>query len=196
MTEANGSWATNEGSRYVTDELYEQLREAAARSNTLGRSLDAAATAEAASLVHFEARLLDEGRYGEWTALFTEDCIYWVPITPGGGDPRSEWSLVFDDRRRLLDRVAWLEAGWVHPRNPAPTTCRLVSNVEAFDQPDGMRLVRSNFCIHESRRGRMRTWVGSYEHVLRRDGDAWLIHRKRAMLVDSAEAHENLVIIL
>jgi 3-phenylpropionate/cinnamic acid dioxygenase small subunit len=196
VTEGDTGWATNEVSHYVTDELYASLRDAAARSAALGMSVDVTATQEAAAVVHQEARLLDEGRFAEWAEMFTRDCVYWVPITPGGGDPRSEWSLVFDDRRRLLDRVAWLEAGWVHPRNPAPRTCRLVSNVEAFDQDDGTRLVRSNFCVHEARRGRQRTWVGAYEHVLRREPRGWLIHRKRVMLVDSAEAHENLVIVL
>ena len=30
-------------------------------------------------LVH-EARLLDEKRYDEWNALFTDDAHYWVPL--------------------------------------------------------------------------------------------------------------------
>ena len=33
-----------------------------------------------------EARLLDEKRYEEWHALFTDDAIYWVPLAPGQPD--------------------------------------------------------------------------------------------------------------
>ena len=33
-----------------------------------------------------EARLLDEKRYAEWIALFTDDAIYWVPLVPDQQD--------------------------------------------------------------------------------------------------------------
>ena len=29
-----------------------------------------------------EARLLDDKRYAEWLDLWTDDGIYWVPLTP------------------------------------------------------------------------------------------------------------------
>ena len=59
-----------------------------------------------------EARLLDEGRMEEWLDLFSSECLYWVPITPGGGNPLQEVSLAFDDRRRLEDRIYRLRTGY------------------------------------------------------------------------------------
>lgn len=196
MTDVDTGWAPNEASRYVTDELYRSLMAQEERSRVLGLATDSAITLESASVLYFEARLLDEGRYDEWAELFTRECIYWVPIRAVGSDPRSEWCLVFDDRRRLMDRVSWLNDGWVHAQVPKPRTARLITNVEVFPGDDGTRLVRSNFSIHEHRRGHGRTWVGAYEHLLTHDTGQWLIHRKRVTLVDSAEAHENLTIIL
>ena len=35
--------------------------------------------ADAAAFLYREARLLDERRYDEWLALFTEDGLYWAP---------------------------------------------------------------------------------------------------------------------
>ena len=51
-------------------------------------------------LVH-EARLLDEGRFDEWLALFTADAWYWVPSEPNQASPRDTVSLIYDDRRLL-----------------------------------------------------------------------------------------------
>ena len=39
-----------------------------------------------AFLLH-EARLLDEARWDEWLALFTDDATYWVPSQPGQAEP-------------------------------------------------------------------------------------------------------------
>ena len=41
--------------------------------------MSAVATRMAAFVVH-EARLIDEGRYDEWLALFADDGRYWVPL--------------------------------------------------------------------------------------------------------------------
>ena len=39
-----------------------------------------------------EARLLDERRYDEWLALFSDDGFYWMPLTPGqAGGSVSRW---------------------------------------------------------------------------------------------------------
>ena len=53
-------------------------------------SLSAAACEQ--FLVH-EARLLDEGRFDEWLALFTADAWYWVPSEPNQANPRDTVSL-------------------------------------------------------------------------------------------------------
>ena len=72
-------------------------------------------------------------------------------VTPNGGDPRSEIAVMFDDRRRLGDRVYRLS----HRLSPGrkrllPEPSRLVSNVEVFDCPNReQKLVRSNFQINE-----------------------------------------------
>ena len=39
-----------------------------------------------------EARLLDEGKLEDWLSLFSSECLYWIPITPGGGNPLKEVS--------------------------------------------------------------------------------------------------------
>ena len=39
-------------------------------------------------LIEREARLLDRLDFAAWMASYTDECFYWVPSTPNGGDPR------------------------------------------------------------------------------------------------------------
>src|SRR3990167_9474748 len=55
-------------------------------------------------LLH-EARLLDEGKFDDWLALFSADGWYWVPSEPGQDNPHDTVSLIYDDRRLLETRV-------------------------------------------------------------------------------------------
>ncbi|MGK3850805.1 aromatic-ring-hydroxylating dioxygenase subunit beta, partial [Enterococcus faecium] len=57
------------------------------------------------ALIHREARLLDEQRYDEWVALFTDDCRYWVPVSPAQQSPREGPSHFHDDIQVMKTRV-------------------------------------------------------------------------------------------
>jgi 3-phenylpropionate/cinnamic acid dioxygenase small subunit len=142
-----------------------------------------------------EARLVDEGRFNQWVDLFDGDCLYWVPVTAGGGDPRVEVSHAFDDHRRLTDRVYWLRTGLAYSQLPASRTRRTMGNIETVAAPGGLRFVRSNFVLHEFRAGVTKTYTGWYGHVLREDGDGFRIRLKMVNLLDSEQYHENLTLV-
>jgi 3-phenylpropionate/cinnamic acid dioxygenase small subunit len=151
---------------------------------------------ECEAFLFTEAWLLDEGRLEEWLELFTPDCAYWIPTTPGGGEPRTEVTLGFDDRRRLEDRVYWLRSGYVWSQIPPSRTRRVVGNVQVVGEGQGEVRVRSNFVIHEVRAGRQRILSGWYGHRLRRMGHTWKIAVKQVNLIDSDQAHEVMTIVL
>lgn len=176
------------------DSLYSDLAGDAASSSELPPG-EGAVSAEIASLLHFEARLLDEKRYREWLDLLTESCTYWIPINPDGGDPRAEWSFTLDDRRRIEDRVRWLGTGDVHGQRPPSRTRRLLTNVEGWTVSPDQRRARCNFVLFEHRLGRTRQFVGGYEHRLRLSPDGWRIDSKRVMLIDSDAAQANATFI-
>lgn len=142
-----------------------------------------------------EARLIDEGRFNEWLAMFAGDGLYWVPVTAGGGDPRTEVSHAFDDHRRLTDRVYWLRTGLAYSQLPASRTRRVIGNIETIDDPDGLRLVRSNFVLNEFRAGVAKTYTGWCGHVLRPVAGDWQIRLKMVNLLDSEQYHENLTLV-
>jgi 3-phenylpropionate/cinnamic acid dioxygenase small subunit len=74
------------------------------------------ALATGSTLLYRQGRLLDERRWQDWLALFTEDCQYWVPAWVSEQrqteDPDREVSLIYYDlRSRLADRVWRVESG-------------------------------------------------------------------------------------
>jgi len=141
-------------------------------------------------LLEREARLLDQGRFEEWLGLFSAECLYWVPATPAGGDPRREVAVAFDDRRRLEDRIYRLRTGSAWSQTPASRTVRMVTNVEVF----GNRMVRANFLISEFRAGETRPWSGWYGYRLKTD--ALQIEVKQVNLIDCDQNLRNPSIVL
>ncbi|MDQ0379482.1 aromatic-ring-hydroxylating dioxygenase subunit beta [Amycolatopsis thermophila] len=187
---------TSSWSYHIDNDYYRELRR---QSDLLREDWPESDTDElvrASAFLTGEARLVDEGRFNDWLDLFTDDCLYWVPVTPGGGDPTVEVSHAFDDRRRLTDRVYWLRTGLAFCQIPASRTRRVIGNVETTVDPStGDRLVRSNFVVHEFRAGVTKTYPGWYGHVLVPSGDGWRIKLKQVNLLDSDQLHENLTLV-
>ena len=148
-------------------------------------------------LLEKEARILDRLLFEEWLDLFTPECVYWVPSTPAGGDPRSEIAIMFDDRRRLGDRIYRLRTGYAWSQAPSSRTSRIVSNVEVFRcSRDDQRLVRSNFAISEFWDGQIRVLAGWAGHRLRKQDGEWLISAKQVNLLNCDQCIRNPSIIL
>jgi 3-phenylpropionate/cinnamic acid dioxygenase small subunit len=185
-------------SHYVTDALY---RELIANFSDWQRDDLAVADPQAReyfrALLEREARLLDQLRYEDWLNLFARECIYWVPATPAAGDPRREVAVMFDDRRRLEDRVYRLRTGYAWSQAPASRTVRLISNVEVFTtSSESVRMVRSNFLISEFWGDETRILTGWSGHRLARQDSRWEIVAKQVNLIDCDQSIRNPSIIL
>ncbi|MFT5440172.1 MAG: hypothetical protein ACI9MJ_002041, partial [Alphaproteobacteria bacterium] len=114
ITEKNPSLS----SYYVGDDFYQALVDGFTGWQTDAREVtDFALRDSCRRLVEKEARLLDQvaldaKNLDDWLALYAPECVYWVPATPNGGDPRREIAISFDDRRRLEDRVFRLKSDY------------------------------------------------------------------------------------
>jgi benzoate/toluate 1,2-dioxygenase beta subunit len=185
-------------SHYVTDALYRALIANFADWQRDDRAVsDPAEREQFRMLLEREARLLDQLRYEDWLALFAPECIYWVPATPNAGDPRREVAVMFDDRRRLEDRIYRLRTGFAWSQAPASRTVRLITNVEVFaTEQAANRMVRSNFLISEFWGDETRLLSGWSGHrFVQRDG-RWEIEAKQVNLLECDQSIRNPSIIL
>jgi 3-phenylpropionate/cinnamic acid dioxygenase small subunit len=185
-------------SYYVNDALYRDLIGNFSDWQHDARIVtDVAIRDEFRRLLEREARLLDQLRYDDWLALYAPECVYWVPSTPNAGDPRREIAIMFDDRRRLEDRVYRLRTGFAWSQAPASRTVRLITNVEVFSTAsEAVRMLRSNFLISEFWGDETRMLAGWAGHrVVRNEGD-WLIQAKQVNLIECDQSIRNPSIIL
>lgn len=143
-----------------------------------------------------EARLLDEGRYADWLALFTDDAWYWVPIEAGQESPHDTVSIIYDDRRLLETRVRRLSNPNAHAQTPPARTSRLVGNVvvETPDDGAGRLAVSSRLQMVEFRRDRQRLFAAAVHHLLVPGGGSFRIAGKRIDLVNCDGMHDGIVV--
>src|SRR5262249_44966581 len=78
--------------------------------------------AEAEAFLVAEARLLDEGRFEDWLALFADDGFYWIPAAPGQNDPFNHLSIFYEDKSVLGMRIRRLAHPRAYSALPAPRT--------------------------------------------------------------------------
>ena len=157
-------------SYYVTDAFYGELVEDFSDWQADDHAIEDAAERDLfRRLLEQEARILDNLLFEDWLKLFAPECAYWVPSTPDRGDPRREIAVMFDDRRRLEDRVYRLRTGYAWSQAPSSRTSRLIANVEVFrGRATDQRMVRSNFIISEFWDNEIRTLSGWTGHRFRK----------------------------
>ncbi len=134
-------------------------------------------------LLH-EARLLDEGKFEDWLALFTLDAWYWVPTEPDQADPVETVSLIYDDRRLLETRVRRLASPRMYSQEPRSRTSRIIANITVEGVERNSCTVRSKFMMIEYRREQQRIFGGTVVHRLVQAGGRILIAWKRVDLVN------------
>ncbi len=83
-------------------------------------------------LVYLEARLIDEKRFDEWYELFSEDALYWMPLTRDQPIGEAGTSLYYEDKLVLKVRIERLR----HPNafsQQQPSFCQHVLQQPALE---------------------------------------------------------------
>ncbi|HEX4409419.1 MAG TPA: aromatic-ring-hydroxylating dioxygenase subunit beta [Xanthobacteraceae bacterium] len=145
-------------------------------------------------LIH-EASLLEENRFDAWLDLLADDIHYFMPIResveqPAGGAPASSsggFPLYDDDKKSLALRAARLQSRLTPSETPPPLVQRLITNIAAAEaEQGGYYAVRSNFLVHQERRGRhINQFIGRRDDLLRRAGETFQIARREIQLAQT-----------
>jgi benzoate/toluate 1,2-dioxygenase subunit beta len=143
-----------------------------------------------------EAQLMDEHRFDEWLALWSEPALYWVPSNRDDLDPEREVSLIYDDWVRLQLRIARLKSGFAHAQEPRSRMRRLISNIEIEEVGDCEIVTHSNFLLAELRRGKQDLFAGRTTHRLRPENGSFKLISKKVLLVNNDEPIDNLTFLI
>jgi 3-phenylpropionate/cinnamic acid dioxygenase small subunit len=170
---------------------------------------------EVEQFLYREARLLDERRFQEWLALFTDDVRYWM-VTRSNLYPRSSKAIailnpgrnadetadedglaVLDETKKTLEgRVARLETGMAWAEDPPSRTRHMIANIEIVPGHSLPELeVCSNFIVYRNRSETEQDfYVGTRRDILRRVGDALRISSRKITLDQNVLVAKNISI--
>jgi 3-phenylpropionate/cinnamic acid dioxygenase small subunit len=181
-----------DGPSHIDDRAYGRAESflARIRSRTEPADVVDAELQKLRQFVYREARLLDMRRYEEWISLFADKLVYWVPGTHATHRLQRSSAINFDDRRRLLDRIAYSGTGVQCAQIPPSRTCRMVTNVEAWNGDEGAVEIRSNITIWEHRR-ETNCFAGVQAFRLLRGTGEYSIETKIVDLVNSGQPQGN-----
>ena len=177
------------------------------------RSLDDHLIREIEQFLYREARLLDERRFHDWLALFTDDVRYFMASRSNRYPTRSkaiaildperyveddigredELAILDEDKATLAARVARLDTGMAWAEDPPSRTRHFVGNIEVA--PGGAETelkVYSNFIVYRSRADSEEDfYVGGRQDLLRREAGEWKIARRRLVLDQNVLSAKN-----
>ena len=119
--------------------------------------------------VFYEARLLDEARYDEWNALFTDDAIYWVPLTPDQPEGLGHTSHLYEDKLLRDLRVERLKSPRAFSQQPKSRAHHLLQmpSIEQFEPAANRYVTRTQFHYTEAQNDEANFFVGTVFHHLR-----------------------------
>ncbi len=150
------------------------------------------------AFVAAEARLLDELRFEDWLALFTEDGRYWMPLEWGQTDPRLHASLMDEDRLLLQIRVERLKGNRTFSQKPKSRCHHLLqaSTVDVRDDANGLYQLYTPFHYVETRLDEQSLYAGWARHTLVLVEGVLKIRLKRVDLVNCDAAFGNIQLFM
>jgi 3-phenylpropionate/cinnamic acid dioxygenase small subunit len=152
----------------------------------------------AIELVYLEARLIDEKRFDEWYELFSEDALYWMPLTRDQPLDAVHTSLFYEDKLLLKVRIERLR----HPNafsQQQPSFSQHVLQhpaLESGDPTSDLCVLRTPFLYVEAKLDRQVMLAGvAYHHLVAHAG-GWKIHMKKVELLNRDAALPSIELLL
>lgn len=144
---------------------------------------------EIEEFLYREARFMDQHKFDEWEALWSDKGVYWIPCAHDS-NPMTDVSILYADRPGITTRLGRMKSKAMWVQDPRSLVSRVIGNIEIYPGEDNGALVTySTFNITEfKRRGhktRQTTWAGHSEHHLSKYDGQWRMDYKKATLINS-----------
>lgn len=147
-------------------------------------------TASCAALLYLEADLLDRRQWEEWLALYTDDCVFWVPSWESEeglvADPELSINMIYlVGKPALQARLHRLGSRDTYATLPMAWTSHSVTNVRIVENHGAEAEVSARWTVLSLEPRRGKAWRGGwYDYVLAGCGDTLRIRRKKVTLLE------------
>jgi 3-phenylpropionate/cinnamic acid dioxygenase small subunit len=160
--------------------------------------MSAPTDAELARFVRHEARLIDEKRFDEWYALFTDDAHYWVPAVHGQKSPLTENSLAYEDKLLLQLRLERLRSPLAYSQKPSSRCLHVLQepDIEKRDDAKGEFLTRTPFMYTETKGDDSQRYAATAWHTLLWQDNRLRIRLKRVDILNCDAALPSIQLFL
>lgn len=147
--------------------------------------------------VYAEARMLDEGCYDEWLALWLADGHYWMPLDYKQTDPHMVTSLMYEDLFMLKLRVERLNGARTFSQKPKSRCHHVIQRpfVDVFEPDEGMFKTNTSMHYVETRLDDQILLALTATHELALVDGAIRIANKRVDLLNSDAAFGNIQLL-
>tara|TARA_R110002110_G_scaffold12808_4_gene61247 strand:- start:2345 stop:2833 length:489 start_codon:yes stop_codon:yes gene_type:complete len=131
-----------------------------------------------------EAQLMDERRWDDWLALYTDDSEYWMPYEWGQQSATDHVSLFFEDKTLLRMRIDRLKNDLSPLEWPPARTNRHLSNVQISGDTGDRVTATAYLAFVEYRREEQRWFSSRVTWDLRAHDESFRIAAKRVDLLN------------
>ena len=145
---------------------------------------------EIENLLYLEADLLDRQRWSDWSALYVEDCVIWVPAWDSEevlvDDPEISVNMMYLVGKPALEaRLHRIASDDAYASLPLARTMHAVTNIRVVEDRGAEIDVSSKFTVLSLEPRRGKSWRGGwYDHTLVEEAGAWRIKRKKITLLE------------
>jgi 3-phenylpropionate/cinnamic acid dioxygenase small subunit len=145
---------------------------------------------EVEQFLYRQAELLDGKHWQEYIDLFTDDGLYWMPVTPDQADWESTPSIFIEDKAMMEVRMGRVTHPNAWSQAPMWATNHIVGHV-TLESVRGKEIVaRSRFHMMELRRDSIRHFGGTYRHTLVRTSAGLHIRLQRVDLFNGQAPYD------
>lgn len=153
--------------------------------------------AEVIDFLYREVRLLDEGHFDEWLALWLPDGHYWMPLDYKQTDPHLATSLMYEDFFMLQLRVRRLTGARTFSQKPKSRCHHVIQRPFVDETDDAIGRYVTNTAMHyvETRLDDQFLLALTATHELKRVDGQLRIANKRVDLLNSDAAFGNIQLL-
>jgi 3-phenylpropionate/cinnamic acid dioxygenase small subunit len=124
---------------------------------------------EIEQFLYRQSELLDSKRWQDYIDLFTDDGVYWMPVTPDQTEWEGSPSIFAEDKYMMEVRMGRVTHPTAWSQVPMWATSHVIGNVVIESESRDEWVVRSRFHMMELRRDTVRHFGGTYRHTLVRE---------------------------